>query len=344
MKKLRSLPAQCFAFLSITMLFLALQASTLWAAACDASQTTTYPKVAISNGAVHAVVYLPNAQSGYYRGTRFDWSGVIGCLESNGHSYFGVWFPRYDPYLNDAISGPVEEFRSSDGESSIGYDAAKPGDPFVKIGVGVLRKLDDKPYKFATTYPVIDGGKWTVKPNSTGVTFEQTLKSPIGIAYDYKKTLKLDAHEPVLILEHSLKNTGTAIIDTQVYDHDFYMLDNAPTGPDMVVRFPFAPVAQQTLENGARIQGRELGFARTFETGESVFSSLTGFSDSASDYHFIVENQKTGVGVEQTGSLPLSRINFWSIRTTICPEGYLHLKIAPGETAHWTIRYRFYSK
>jgi hypothetical protein len=48
--------------------------------------------------------------------------------------------------------------------------------------------------------------------------------------------------------------------------------------------------------------------------------------------------------VEQTGNLPLARVNFWAIRTTICPEAYLHLKIAPGETAHWTIRYRFYAR
>ena len=70
MKKLRSLPAQCFAFLSITMLFLALQASTLWAAACDASQTTTYPKVAISNGAVHAASSL---------NTTADWIDIFAC-------------------------------------------------------------------------------------------------------------------------------------------------------------------------------------------------------------------------------------------------------------------------
>jgi hypothetical protein len=74
------------------------------------------PQAAISNSHVRAQLYLPDAQSGYYQGTRFDWSGVISSLEANGHSYFGQWFPRYDPKLHDAITGPVEEF------TGVGYD------------------------------------------------------------------------------------------------------------------------------------------------------------------------------------------------------------------------------
>src|SRR5688572_17772160 len=74
------------------------------------------PQAAISNSRVRARLYLPDAQAGYYRGTRFDWSGVISSLEWNGHSYFGQWFPRYDPKLHDAITGPVQEF------DSLGYD------------------------------------------------------------------------------------------------------------------------------------------------------------------------------------------------------------------------------
>jgi hypothetical protein len=52
----------------------------------------------------------------------------------------------------------------------------------------------------------------------------------------------------------------------------------------------------------------------------------------------------TGVGVAQSGDLPISSIFFWSIRTAICPEAYVHLKVSPGETASWTIRHRFYAR
>ena len=309
---------------------------------CSSLQQANYPKASITNGQVQAVLYLPDAKNGYYRASRFDWSGVIPCLAYKGHTYFGIWFPHYDPLLADAIAGPVEEFRSSDG--ALDYAQAKPGELFVKLGVGVLRKRDDSAYQFMYTYPLVDGGKWTVQAKPSEVSFRQQLQSPIGIAYDYEKTVRLDPHDPVLILAHRLKNTGTKTIDTEVYDHDFFMLDGAPSGPGMVVRFPFAPKAEKSMEPLAGIDGKEIVYRQELQGEQYVESFLTGYSSFTSDYDITVEDQKTGVGVEQTADVPISRFNFWSIRTTICPEAYIHLVIAPGQTARWNIRYRFYAK
>lgn len=309
---------------------------------CSSQEQANYPKATISNGQVQAVLYLPDAKNGYYRASRFDWSGVIPCLAYKGHTYFGIWFPHYDPLLADAIAGPVEEFRSSDG--ALDYAQAKPGELFVKLGVGVLRKKDDSAYQFMYTYPLVDGGKWTIHAQPSEVSFRQQLQSPIGIAYDYEKTVKLDPHEPVLILEHRLKNTGTKTIDTEVYDHDFFMLDGAPSGPALSVRFPFEPKAEKSLEPLAGIDGKKIVYHQELQGEQYVESFLTGYSSSPADYDITVENQKTGVGVEQTGDVPMSRFNFWSIRTTLCPEAYIHLVIAPGQTAHWNIRYRFYAR
>jgi hypothetical protein len=315
-------------------------------AGCPSLQQTSYPKTSISNGIVNAVVYLPDAKNGYYRGLRFDWSGVVGCLAYKGHTYFGVWFPRYDPLLHDSITGPVEEFRSNDGLSSVNYREAKPGEPFLKPGVGVLRKVDDSPYAFTATYPLIDGGKWTVHTKRNGVSFRQDLHSEAGFAYVYKKTVRLEKDQPILILEHELKNTGRKTIDTQVYDHDFFMLDDAPTGPGMVVHFPFEPKAERPLRYGGKIDGKEIVYQQELQPKprEAVTSYLTGFSPSIADYDMVVENRNGGVGVEQTADVPMSQLNFWSIHSTICPEAYIHLNIPPGRTAHWTIRYRFFAK
>lgn len=311
---------------------------------CSSFAQASYPKASISNGVVQAVVYLPDPKDGYYRAARFDWAGVVPCLTYKGHSYFGVWFPRYDPLLNDAITGPVEEFRSADG--ALNYGEAKPGELFVKPGVGVLRKIDDSPYKFSSSYPLVDNGKWTTHAKRSEVSFTQHLQSSLGYAYVYQKTLKLDKHQPVLLLEHEMKNTGTRTMDLEVYDHDFYMLDGVPTGPGMVVRFAFDPKPERPLEPLAKIDGKELVYLQELpqKPRAAATSYLTGYSDNPSDYDITVENQNTGVGVEQTSDHPISRFNFWSIHTTICPEAYIHLDIPPGQTAHWTIRYRFYAK
>src|SRR5216684_6586507 len=92
-----------------------------------------YPKSEISNGLIHAELMLPDRQNGSYRGTRFDWSGIISSLQFGGHEYFGRWYERHDPRIHDAITGPVEEFLLNN--SALGYEAAKPGGVFVRIGV-----------------------------------------------------------------------------------------------------------------------------------------------------------------------------------------------------------------
>ena len=320
------------------------QAAPNAASPCAAAINSDFPKAVLSNGTTQAVIYLPDAQKGYYRSTRFDWSGVVACLTYKGHTYFGVWFNHYDPLINDAITGPVEEFRSSDGFSSINYNEAKPGELFIKPGVGVLRKVDDTPYKFGGAYPIVDGGKWSVRVKKTEVIFTHRLQSPLGYAYVYEKILKLDKHQPILTLEHHMKNTGTRVLDSQVYDHDFFMLDAVPTGPGMAAHFPFEPKAKQDLGPRGKIDGKDIVYLEELQPRQAVSSFLTGFSNKPSDYDFTVENRDTGVGVEQTSDSPIATLNFWSIRTVICPEAYIRVNAAPGETKSWTIHYRFFAK
>ncbi len=301
-----------------------------------------FPRAEITNGLIKATLLLPDPERGYYRGTRFDWSGVVESLTFAGHSFFGKWFDGYEPTRHDAIMGPVEEFRS--GESAIGYDEAKPGGYFIKIGVGILRKIDDQPYSQFRTYPIIGVGKRSITPEADRVTFEHDLSNGEGYSYVYRKVLRLPGKKPELIIEHSLKNAGTKVIDTNVYDHDFYMIDNQPAGPSYHVRFTFDAHAEKDLDDKAEIQGRELSYKRELQAGgDSAATPITGFGDAPADNDITVENTMAKAGVREVGDHPVSSLYFWSIRSTVCPEAYIHLRIDPGKTAKWKITYSFYT-
>jgi hypothetical protein len=317
-----------------------------------------HPKALLTNGKLDALVFLPDAKNGYYRSTRFDWSGVVGCVSLNGHKFFGEWFAQYDPLKNDSITGPVEEFRTDAGPmgyderrpgelyappGAIGYKEARPGETFLKPGVGALAKVDDSPYQFGGAYPIVDTGTWRVKVGKRSVRFRQVLRGPEGYAYVYEKTLTLSKNEPVMTLQHSLKNTGKKAVETYVYDHDFFMLDGKPTGPGMVVHFTFEPKPQNEIGAAARIQGKDLVFVDALAPSKGVAGYLTGYSDDARDFDFTVEDTRSKVGVQQTSDHSLARLYFWSTQTTICPEGYIQLNVAPGETSRWTLRYRFFA-
>ena len=297
-----------------------------------------FPEAAISAGSVRARLYLPDAQAGYYRGTRFDWSGAIASLTWKRHEFFGQWFERHDPRHHDAITGPVEEFLSNG--AGLGYNEAKPGDVFVRIGVGSVRKPDEPRYRQFATYDIVDPGKWTVHKGSNWIEFVHALGDAAGYGYVYTKNVQVS--DNMLKLEHQLTNTGRKPIVTSVYEHNFFMLDGQPTGPDVVVRFPFEPRAAAPLNGLAETRGRELVYLKELQPRETVQTDLEGFRPTAADYDIRVENRKTGAGVRQTGDRPMSKLHLWSIRTTVCPEAFLDLRVEPGKTTQWGIQYRFY--
>jgi hypothetical protein len=302
------------------------------------------PAAGISNGLIKATLDLPDPASGHYRATRFDWSGQISSLEYKGHSYFGDWNTvSYDPKIHDAVRGPVEEFLT-DG-MGLGYADARAGGTFVKIGIGVIRKPEEPKFQQYHTYEIVDNGKWSVKKRADSIEFTQTVADPSsGYAYVYSKTVRLVKGKPEMVLEHRLKNTGNKAIASDVYEHNFYVLDQQPVGPDTVVKFPFDVHAAGNFNGFAEIRGHELVYLKELPKGASAQSELTGFGAEAKDYDITEENLRTGASVRQTSDRPIVRINYWSIRSTACPEAYIRMNVAPGKEFTWVIRYEFSAK
>jgi hypothetical protein len=293
-----------------------------------------YPEATISNGAVTAKLMLPDAEKGSYRGTRFDWSGIIASLTYSGHEYFGQWFSKEDPKIHDSITGPVEEFLSND--AGLGYAEAKPGEPFIRIGVGAVRKPDEKAYRRFETYEIVDPGKRTLRRGSYWIEFGHQV-SASGYGYDYRKTIRLN--RTGFTISHVLNNTGTKPIDTLVYNHNFFVIDHEVVGPDMAIKFAWTPKPDKPFANGGEVRGDEVRYTKELQTGETVAADLSGFGP----FDMSIENQKTLAGVRITGDKPLTKLYFWSIRTVACPEPYVHISVAPKQQAKWQIKYTLYT-
>jgi len=309
----------------------------LFAFAINIYPIDEFPQAKISNGIIKARLYLPDAEKGYYRASRFDWSGVMPELEYKSHSYFGQWFEKYSPTIHDAIMGPVEDFLP------VGYAEAKTGDPFLKIGIGIVTKPEEPKYSIVTPYKLINGGEWKVKTKKSEVEFTQTLNDK-SYSYEYKKTVELINGKPEMVLSHSLKNNGTKNIETNVYNHNFFVMDSQFIGKDYAVEFPFTLSGEQN-GNGdfGKIESNKIIYQRELAKNEHLhYINLTGYSNNAKDYDIKIENHKTGAAVRITSDQPVSRIAFWSAQKTICPEPYIHINIKPGETFTWKIYYYFY--
>lgn len=301
----------------------------------SAISASGFPAAEISNAILHARLYLPDSEKGYYRGTRFDWSGVMPVLEYKGHSYCGQWFEKYAPTTHDAIMGPVESF------SPLGYESG--GGRFVQIGVGVLARPKESPYSPFTYYKVLNPGSWNVKRSPDQLEFLHQLKDT-DYSYEYKKSVRFLKGKPEMVLAHRLKNTGKRVIETDVYDHNFFLLDHQTTGPGLVLRFPFRLTSEEARGIGelAAIRGDSIVLLRQLADKESVYAVLHGYGDQPTDYDIRIENHITGAGLRITCDRPLSKLVYWGSVKALCPEPYIRVKVQPGETFTWRILYEFY--
>jgi hypothetical protein len=330
---------------------------TLCHASNAAGETMNVPQAEITNNVIKVQLYLPDLERGFYRGTRFDWSGVIGRLEYQGHSFYGPWFTKADPTVNDfiydgaeivagpcsAISGPVEEF-STDGKA-LGYDQAPPGGTFIKIGVGVLRKPEQAgAYSHYRLFKIVDPGSWKVHTRRDSIEFVHDVIDPSsGYGYHYEKTIRLLPGQPEMVMEHRLKNTGKRPFSTSVYNHNFLVLDGQPPGPDFVLKMPFEIQAPHSPHSDlAEVQGNQFVYKKALRDREVVETVFQGFGTTAADYQFTIENKKVGAGMKITGDRPLSHVALWSIRSVLSIEPFITMTIDPAREFSWKYTYRYY--
>jgi hypothetical protein len=168
----------------------------------NGQSSNTFPHTVLQNKHLKIGVYLPDTVHGYYRSGRFDWSGIISSVKYKKHEYFGEWFEKHDPLVHDAVTGPVEDF------SAVGFNEAKTGEVFLKIGVGFLEKTSEGQYRFSTRYKIIDHGIWKIDKKKKSIVFTHSLKPRNGYGYEYKKGLKIRRGSTEMILTHSIKIPG----------------------------------------------------------------------------------------------------------------------------------------
>jgi hypothetical protein len=297
-----------------------------------------YPSVELSNKFVKMKLYIPDAETGFYRGTRFDWSGMISSLEYNGHEYFGEWRPTRDPLGSSDVTGPVDGYLAP----GPGYDEAHAGGEFIRIGIGALVKPDEKDYRPFSTYTIIDNGNWTIKSRKDWIEFRHEIKRETGYAYLYKKRISLLKDKPGFLIKYSLKNKGSKLIETDQFNHNFFMIDHTASGPAFQVRFPFEPIPDSTERNRPGVaELTKDGIKFNSEIAErDVWVAIKGFGQDPKDNHFVLTNTLTGAGVQVQGDKPLYKLIFWATKNAVSPETFIYLKIPPGKKERWSSEYR----
>jgi len=294
--------------------------------------------IEIKNDTLKITLHAPDGEKGYYRGTRFDWAGVFHSIEYKGCNYTEEWFENYSPVMHDAVCGPAEEF------GPIGLDEVQTGGPFLKVGVGVLAKMEG-PYDRFKLHNIINPGRRTLCVTENAAVFGHIIDSDHGYGYEYTKEIALTGEDSFQII-HNLKNTGRKVLEGDVYNHNFFTLGLLETGESRQLDFPFRP------EGDWRAEYSEVGFTesgirfiRTLQRGESVFTGnlhQAGAGMDGSPNAFELREVQTGRGVKAACAEPMTKAVFWSNHRIACIEPYIDFRIEPGQALSFCIEYQLY--
>lgn len=277
-------------------------------------------------------------------GTRFARAGVVDHCRGGGRSWFGAWRPAgFTGGAHDDVTGTAGEFGMGYAGTPLppGFAECRPGDTFVKIGIGVLRRLDAAPYSFRGEYQIVAEPDWELAGGSRWLELRQELRHPhFGYRYTYR--LELPPAGLGFVTAHALTNLGCRPLHQTHYSHNFFTFDDLPAGPDWEARFAFAPRLRADKFQRFAVQGQCLGFSALLPADGAGFAELEGFGNAAGDNQVTLRHRAAGVGYRLVGDRPVVAFNFFATRRSLCPEPFVELRAAPGETCTWQHRYELF--
>ena len=238
----------------------------------------------------------------------------------------------HDPLNTASGTGIAEEFREP-----LGYQNAAAGEPFLKIGVGLLQKSSTKAYFFAENYKILQSGEWDVSHGRDWILFEQSISTNFGYSYRYLKKITLIPGKPEMAVLHILTNTGVKPIFSNTYCHNYFLFDKDHAGTNYTLKFTNPIEVLDSFKDKASIE----------ENSFRLLNNLTGNNPVAGAVNvgkkneFTISNSKTGTEVHVTGDNPLSSFFIYITSPAFCPEPMIDLNINPGQKQEWTNYYCF---
>lgn len=271
-----------------------------------------------------------------YNHSRFDWTGKIVKVKFKGKSISGT--ETIDQTKDHSLGkGFYNEFGI---DSPLGFDHLNIGEWFHKIGVGLLKK-DSTHYNFHERYE-IQPADFDIIPESDKIRIKCQSQSINGYSYFLKKEISL--LKSGFEVKYYIENRGRNPIVTTEYNHNFITVDRDLIGEGYILKFPFRIMTELFNESINPEQLVEFGEKEIRFLGTPkepiFFSNLSG--GELVDGRFELINTKSKIGISETGSFKTNSINLWGASHVICPELFINIDVAAGQSKTWSRTYQVF--
>jgi hypothetical protein len=271
-----------------------------------------------------------------YNFSRFDWTGKITSVKYKDIPVSGIERTDIEDD-NKHGKGFYNEFGI---EIPVGYNEAKEGEWFPKIGVGLLKKQGEK-YLFTENYEIKPA---EFKVESVPGKLIISCQSPLVNGYSYVLKKEIELTESGFVIRYLLKNTGVKLIATNEYVHNFLAIHNDLIGSSYILKFAF-PIKPELFDASVNPEKKvEVGQSEITFNGtpaeQFFFSNLTGNQNV--DAYWELLNTKNKIGISETGSFKTSKVNLWGWKHVISPELFFDIRVEPGQELEWSRTYKIF--
>ncbi len=218
-----------------------------------------------------------------------------------------------------------------------GYAQAKPGEEFLKPGVGFLTRVGYEDYSFFQDYPVRPFTT-EIKSLKDGIEFTQKSCRLKESVFNLFKSIELEGDK--LIISSELENCGGDYLSGDEYCHNFLSFLGHGIVPGL--EFNYQADSELLWENCDRnlvdlVQG-DFSFKRV---PEKEFFCSSRFQKPFSEASWSVRDRFSGLGVSCLENFPVAKMAIWGTAKVFSPEAFHEFTIEPGMSLFWQRVYRF---
>ena len=270
---------------------------------------------------------------------RFDLNGFVTQVTLDGTHTFCVPESYLVGYGTQGI-GICNEFTHP---TPIGYDEARIGETFPKLGIGLLKRQDEggfsvfAPQEVAAIFPVTltssaDQARYVVEPLDCR-----------GYAVREEKILRV--HENQLTIHYQLENVGSRPVLLHEYVHNFIGIDHQPIGPDYVLSLPY-PIRLNANTHFkepdlVKIEGNMVGFTRTPKPALDFYCQPQG-AVKTEQAQWELRNLASGAGMREFVDFAPHYVAVWGMEHVISAEIFVEVNLQPGEKQAWSRCFEFF--
>lgn len=272
-----------------------------------------------------------------YRGSRFDWNGLVSQIRFRGVSLLGQEDSLRDPAIGGR--GLHNEFGIT---KCVGYDECAVGEWFPKIGTGWLKK-DAEPYFFYTEYPLEELSFDCQVSGTSEVRFICESGERNGYAYRYVKTITLT--DSSFTIHYALENLGSKPLDTDEYVHNFLCVGQRRMDTGYSLSFPWKIATSRLVGINDPDQVLSIVDNRIDVVGQTDEQfQIGGLAQGVTESDglaaiWTLSNSASGIHLSECGSFIPTAVNLWGWTSVISPEVFFGFRTDPGNTTTWERSY-----